>query len=72
MGDMTIGQILWGVFFGSLGAGYFIYGRRQENWVALVAGIALCVIPYFILNVWLLLLAGSALAALPFVTRHWI
>ncbi len=72
MGEMTMGQILWGVFFGSLGIGYFIYGKKQENWIALLCGIALCVIPYFILNVWLLLLAGAVLAAAPFAANRWM
>ena len=72
MGDLSMGTILLGIFFGSLGGGYFIYGKRQENWVALVAGLILCVIPYFITNVWLLFLAGGVLAAAPFISKRWI
>ena len=72
MGDMSMGTILLGIFFGSLGGGYFIYGKRQENWVCLVAGLVLCVVPYFIPNIWLLFLAGSVLAAAPFAARRWL
>jgi hypothetical protein len=72
MGEMSTSLILWGVVFASLGTGYFIYGKKQEDWIALIVGLVLCVIPYFIPNVWLLLLAGTALAAAPFIARRWL
>jgi hypothetical protein len=43
-------MLLWGVVFGSVGLGFFIYGRKQQAVVPLVAGIALFVVPYFIAN----------------------
>ena len=42
----SLGFIVWGIVFGSIGAGYFLYGKNQQNFVALLSGIALCVIPY--------------------------
>ena len=62
-------MLLWGVVFGSIGLGFFIYGRRQQAVVPLVAGIALCVVPYMIANVYLLVLAGIVLVALPYFVR---
>jgi hypothetical protein len=61
--------LLWGVLFGSVGLGFFIYGRRQQAVVPLVAGIGLCVVPYFISNVYLLVVAGMLLVALPYFLR---
>jgi hypothetical protein len=61
--------LLWGVLFGSVGVGFFIYGRRQRAPVPLVTGIALFLLPYFISNVYLLVAVGAALAVLPYFVR---
>jgi hypothetical protein len=61
--------LLWGVVFGSIGLGFFIYGRKQQAVVPLVVGIALFVVPYVIPNLYLLLLAGVVLVALPYFVR---
>ena len=62
-------MLLWGVVFGSIGFGFFIYGKKQQAVVPLVAGIALIVIPYVVSNLYLLLLAGIILVALPYFVR---
>lgn len=62
-------MLLWGVVFGSIGLGFFIYGRKQQAVVPLVVGIALFVVPYVIANLYLLLLAGVVLVALPYFVR---
>ena len=63
-------QILWGVLFGAIGTGYFIYGKQQRSVVPLVTGVALMAFPYFFDNVWLLVLVGVALAAVPYFIRY--
>ncbi|MCB2018083.1 MAG: hypothetical protein KDF54_11340 [Hydrogenophaga sp.] len=57
------------VFFGALGAGYAIYGRKQRAISPLLAGVALMVFPYFVDGVWLTLLVGAAIAAVPYFWR---
>lgn len=66
---MNSATILWGVIFGSFGAGYFLYGRKRGMVMPLVCGIALSVFPYFVPNTVLLVLIGAALIALPFFVR---
>ena len=61
--------LLWGVVFGSIGLGFFIYGKKQKAVVPLVTGIALCIFPYFISNVYLLVFGGVALMAIPYFVR---
>lgn len=61
---------LWGVAFGSLGLGYFIYGKKQGAVVPLLCGLGLMVFPYFIVNAWLLVGVGVGLAALPYFLRR--
>jgi hypothetical protein len=70
--DLSFATIMWGLVFGSLGVGYFIYGKKQANGPALVTGIALCVVPYFISSLWILIPVGLALAAVPFVLDRWL
>ena len=62
-------MLLWSVLFGSVGLGYFIYGRRQQEAVPLAVGIALVVAPYVITNLYFLLTAGVLLVALPYLIR---
>ena len=57
------------VFLGIIGAGYVMYGRRAQNPVALVAGILLCVFPYFVDGLVWTLLVGAGLLAAPFLLR---
>lgn len=61
--------LMWGLLFGAIGTGFFIYGRKQKAIVPLCVGIALCVFPYFIANVYALVLIGVVLIAIPYFVR---
>lgn len=61
--------LMWGLLFGAIGTGFFIYGRKQKAIVPLCVGIALCVFPYFIANVYALVLVGVVLMAIPYFVR---
>lgn len=67
---MNASLLLWGVLFGSLGLGYFIYGKKQGAVMPLVCGLVLMVFPYFISSTWLLVAVGAVLAALPYFFRR--
>lgn len=41
-------QLLWGVVFGSIGFGYFLYGKKRKATVPLLSGIVLMVYLYFV------------------------
>lgn len=58
-------SILWGVLFGAIGTGYFIYGKNQRSPVPLVCGVALFIFPYFMPNAWVLVIVGVAIMAVP-------
>lgn len=66
---MSTASLLWGLLFGSIGVGFFIYGKRQRMIVPLVCGLALMVYPYFVAGTMLLLLIGAALMAVPYFLR---
>jgi hypothetical protein len=61
--------LLWGLLFGSIGLGYFIYGRKQRAVVPLVCGLGLMVFPYFVPNTMLLVGVGAMLIAIPYFLR---
>jgi hypothetical protein len=62
-------NILWGLLFGSIGLGFFMYGRKQQRVVPLVCGLLLMAYPYFIANTLLLVAVGVALVAAPYFVR---
>ena len=66
---MTSSLLFFGLILGSVGTGFFIYGKKQGAPVPLVCGMLLMVVPYFISNSWLLFAAGLALAVIPYFIR---
>jgi len=72
MEDFTMSittSLMLGVFFSSIGFGYFIYGKKQRVIVPLVVGLALMVFPYMVTNLYLYLLIGIVLLVLPYFVR---
>jgi len=61
--------LLWSVLFGSVGLGFFMYGRKQNAIVPLVCGLALMIFPYFIPNMIALIVVGCALIVFPYFVR---
>jgi hypothetical protein len=53
--------------FGSIGLGYFIYGKKQGKGIAMLAGFALMACPYLIAGTVWLVLVSLALMAAPFM-----
>jgi hypothetical protein len=66
---MSTSLLFLGLLFGSLGAGYCVYGRRQRALIPFLSGLLLIAIPYFIASVAALLVVGVVLAALPFFVK---
>jgi hypothetical protein len=61
--------LIWGMIFGSIGLGFFVYGKKQKAVIPLVSGIGLMLFPYFISNIYVLVLSGIVLIVLPFVIK---
>ena len=56
-----------GMIVSTIGVGYLMYGRRQSRFVPLIAGVGLCVYPYFV-DDWLWLsVIGVPLLVAPFL-----
>ncbi|MCY0963821.1 hypothetical protein [Parathalassolituus penaei] len=57
--------MLVGLVFSSIGFGYFIYGKRQQQPVYRYSGLALMLYPYAVTSMLPLVLIGCALLAIP-------
>ena len=60
-------SLVIGIFSGAIGVGYFIYGKRQAKFAPLLAGMMLCVYPYFVQSVLWTVVVGVTLIAAPFL-----
>ncbi|MFC5526146.1 hypothetical protein ACFPPA_10365 [Rhodanobacter ginsengisoli] len=66
---MSASTLLWGVLFGSIGLGFFLYGKKQQAIVPLVCGVALMVFPYFVSGTAWLVVIGMTLMAIPYFAK---
>ena len=66
---MNEAWLLWGLLFGSLGLGFFVYGKRQKAVVPMVCGLGLMIYPYFISNTYALVAIGCVLTVAPYFLR---
>jgi len=66
---MDTSLLLWGLIFGSIGVGFFVYGKKQGAIVPILCGFALMIFPYFVSNVFVLVAVGAALIAIPYFAR---
>ena len=59
--------LIFSILFGSIGMGDFVYGKKQQAALPLLAGIGLCIFPYCVSNVYVMVLVGIVLIVLPWV-----
>lgn len=67
---MSTASLVWGVLFGAIGVGYFVYGKRQSMIVPLACGIALIVYPWFVSGALPTVIIGVLLTAVPYFVRY--
>ena len=58
-----------GLIFGSIGVGYFIYGKKQQKPIPLLIGILLSVYTFFISDWLWILIVGIVLSIIPYFVR---
>jgi hypothetical protein len=62
--------LLASIFLGSVGLGFFVYGKKQRRAPHLAVGVLLMVYPYFVSNVALMLLIGAGLVGLLYLATY--
>jgi hypothetical protein len=66
---MDTASLLWGLLFGSVGFGFFWYGKNQKALVPALCGMVLMIFPYFISSTLLMVAIGLMLIAIPWFIR---
>jgi hypothetical protein len=61
---LSANALLASLLVGSVGLGFFAYGKKQRRGPHLAAGVLMMVYPYFVSNVPLMLGIGAALVGL--------
>jgi hypothetical protein len=62
--------LLASVLLGSVGMGFFIYGKKQRRAPHLAVGVLMMVYPYFVSNVWLMLGLAAGLVGLLYLASY--
>lgn len=66
---MDTASLLISLLISSIGIGYFIYGKKASNLVALISGLIMMIYPYFVSNPLISFLLGIFFCVLPFILR---
>lgn len=67
---MNSTALFFGVLWGSIGFGYFLYGKKQRKTVPLICGMMLMIFPYFIDRPLLLGFIGLGISLVPYFLRE--
>ncbi len=65
-------ELFASLVFGTIGLGYFTYGKKQANFPMLGTGVALMVYPYLIPGLAMMILVGIVLMCIPFVVGRFL
>jgi hypothetical protein len=68
--ELNIPSLILALIFSSIGLGYFLYGKRQQQFVFLLAGLALMIYPYIVSGAFVMTVVGLVLLAVPFAARQ--
>lgn len=63
-------ELFVSMVFSTLGAAYFIYGKKEADMLFMLAGGMLAIYPYFVPTLGAMFVIGVLLAASPFVARR--
>ncbi len=61
---MSSSYLFAALIWGSVGLGYFIYGKRQSSWSPMLGGIVMIAVSYFVSSAWLISLICLGLIVL--------
>lgn len=62
-------NLFLGLIFGSIGVGYFIYGKKQKRAVPLMIGISLSLYMFFVSDPLWVGIIGVVLSVIPYFVR---
>ncbi len=63
-------ELFASLIFGTIGMGYFAYGKKQSNFSMIGAGVALMAYPYVVTGLPIMILIGIVIMAFPFAVAR--
>ena len=67
---MDASSLFASMIIGTIGFGFFLYGKKQQRWPQLVTGLVLMIFPYFVGGVALMLaISGAVVGAMMLALR---
>ena len=66
---MNASDLIWSLIVSSIGLGYFLYGKKAANLIALISGLIMMIYPYFVQNILVSILLGVVLMIAPFFIK---
>ena len=67
---MDTTNLMLSMLFGTVGLGFFVYGKKGGQMIPLIVGLALMVVPYFIPDAIVMSLVCIALTVIPFLAPN--
>ncbi len=68
---MDTTNLMLSMLFGTVGLGFFVYGKKGGQLIPLIVGLALMTIPYFISDAIIMSLVCIALTLTPFIAPNF-
>ncbi len=69
MKNLHASALYAGLLVGTIGFGYFIYGKKSSKSVFMLCGALMCIASYLVQNAMILLLGGAVIGYVPFLVR---
>ncbi|MDP2340965.1 MAG: hypothetical protein Q8O67_08410 [Deltaproteobacteria bacterium] len=69
---LTAGSLMVGLVLSTIGLGLVRYGKVMLSWMYAIFGVALMVIPFFIMDAWILVGVGVGLIALLLLLKRFV
>ncbi len=60
--------LIW-LLFSSIGMWYFIYWKKDQNYIALISWVILMIFPYFITNIYYVIILWVIFLIVPFIIK---
>lgn len=62
---MTAASLMWGILFSVIGLSLFRHGKKEAEWIPLLAGVLLFIVPYIIPNTYWMVAVCLLITATP-------
>lgn len=69
---ISTGMLYWDLFISLIGMGFFMYGKKRPDYVALFSGIVIMVYPYFVSSLAASIGIGAGIIVLYYILKKFV